>query len=93
MGQLHADGVSKVNQKKAFSPMQAGLGFKLEVAIGRLSMRNDVDVSEHGGGEVSLNFQEAVCLHAVLGRLIADQEIWRYDIDENDEAICCVDDA
>ena len=73
--------------------MQAGLGFKLEVAIGRLSMRNDVDVSEHGGGEVSLNFQEAVCLHAELARLIADQEIWRYDIDENGEAICCVDDA
>ena len=56
-------------------------------------MRNDVDVSEHGGGEVSLNFQEAVCLHAELGRMIADQEIWCYDIDENGEAICCTDNA
>ena len=80
-----------MKQKKAFSHMQAGLGFKLEVAAGRLSVRNDVDVSEHGGGEVSLNLQEAVCLHAELGRMIADQEIWCYDVDENGEAICCTD--
>jgi hypothetical protein len=32
-------------------------------------------------------------MHAELGRLIADQEIWKYDVDENGSAVCCVDDA
>jgi hypothetical protein len=82
-----------VKQKKGYAHVQPGLGFTLEVVAGELSINNNVDISEYGGGEVTLKFHEALMMHAELGRLIADQEIWKYDVDENGSAVCCVDDA
>lgn len=93
MGQLHIDGVSKVKQKKGYAHIQAGLGFTLQVAVGELSINNNEDFSEYGGGEVTLKYHEAVFLYAELGKLIADKEIWRYDVDEAGVAVRCNDDA
>ena len=93
MGVLHADGVSKVKQKKGYAHVQSGLGFTLQVAVGELSINNNEDLHEFGGGEVTLKFHEVVFLHAELGRLIADKEIWQYDVDESGVACRCIDDA
>lgn len=82
-----------MKQKKGFAHIQSGLGFTLEVAVGELSINNNEDLHEYGGGEVTLKFHEVVFLHAELGRLIADKEIWRYDVDESGVACRCVDDA
>jgi hypothetical protein len=82
-----------MKQKKGYAHIQPGLGFTLEVKVGELTINNNEDFHEFGGGEVMLTFHEAVILHAELGRLIADQEIWKYDVDEDGVCVGCADGA